>query len=203
MQCKALPSLPLCPLRTRLTLPLSHSCFQSWAFFSLHTALSVWMRLSVRYSWCLLFSPRQASQMASLKVLIDAQCLLIKKLLSLTTTAVHRDRHAHAAAWRQPRGRGLKGKKNDNINRGRCSISTEDKIKRQAAFARSLLLHAKWETKPRAWRSPPERTLPFLRLAWNKKNCKGVWSSYDFFPPVLPSRQLLWYWSRCRALQCF
>lgn len=98
MQWRALLLLPL-------TLPLSHS-----AFF-LRRALSVWICLSVRYSWCLLFSSRQASQMASLKVLIDARCLLIKKLLSLTTAAVHRDRHTHSTAWTQPQGRGLKKQK--------------------------------------------------------------------------------------------
>lgn len=33
MQCRALPFLPLCPLCTSLTLPLSHSCFQFFFFF--------------------------------------------------------------------------------------------------------------------------------------------------------------------------
>lgn len=51
--------------------------------------------------------------MASLKALIDAQCLLIKKLLQSTMTAVtaHTDTHAHVrsnskgAIERKPRGR--------------------------------------------------------------------------------------------------
>lgn len=99
-----------CSLCTWQTLPLSQPCFQwracalrrffacfvCFVSFRLHATLSEWS-VSVRYSWCLLFASQQASQMASLKVLIDAQCLLIKKLLSLTMTVVHRDRHKHAA----------------------------------------------------------------------------------------------------------
>lgn len=51
MQGRALPFIPLCPLCTWLTLPLSHSCFQCWVF-SLHTALSVWMCLCVIHDVC-------------------------------------------------------------------------------------------------------------------------------------------------------
>lgn len=132
MQCRALqffwPFLPC----TWLTLPLSHSCFQCCSFFSypLRAALSVWMCLSAPYSWCLLFSSQQASQMASLKVLIDAQCLLIKKLLSLRTTAVHRHQHKYTAVWRQPQGRRLKSKKWQQHQQGRNSISTEGRQKK-------------------------------------------------------------------------
>lgn len=100
--------------------------------------------------------------MASLKVLIDAQCLLIKKLLSLTTLAVCRDRHT-LQLEDDHRGGGKK-KHHDNNNNNddddsddddgeRGSILTENKIKRQVVFAHSLALHAKWQTKPRVWRS--------------------------------------------------
>lgn len=43
-------------------------------------------------------SPRQAPQMASVKVLIDAQFLLIKKVAFVNVGSAHRDRRAHAAA---------------------------------------------------------------------------------------------------------
>lgn len=176
MQCR--PSLSSDPVLFALDRLIVTVLFLELRFF-LPACSPVWVNVSVRYSWCL-FSSQQASQMASLKVLIDAQCLLIKKLLSLKMMAVHGDRHKHTAAWRQPQRRWLKSKKWQHHQQGRSSISMEDRIKRHVVFVRSLL-HAKWKTKPRAWSNPPERTLLFLRLAWNKKFVKGFWSSYDFF----------------------
>lgn len=46
---------------------------------------------------------------------------------------------------------------------------------------RSLLLHAKWKTKPRALSTPPGRTRLFLRLAWNKKLWRGFEVVMIFF----------------------
>lgn len=61
--------------------------------------------------------------MTSPKVLIDAQCLLIKKLLLLTTTVVHAKTRCSLKTALEL-GKGIK--KNNNIKQGRCSISMED-----------------------------------------------------------------------------
>lgn len=140
MKCRAVLFLKLCPFCTWLTLFLSP--FSSAAFFFPRCSPVCVIR-PVRYSWCLLCTSRQASQMASLKVLTDAQCLLIKKLLRLTMTTMTANTYmctlkptpTHCSKKKTTGGhwkaeKKIKGKENDRNISGKIRFPTEDKIKK-------------------------------------------------------------------------
>lgn len=137
-----------------------------------HATLCDW-KMSVCYSRCLLFAAQRASQMASLKVLIDAQCLLIKKLLLLMT---RQQRQQQQQRTHTPKDNNCGGGfKKKIINRKTSSISVEDKVTRHVVLKRSLLLHGRWKTAAGMKEgSGLEASRPLFSM-------QVVWCSHDFF----------------------
>lgn len=154
---------------------LSLACRRGWLLF--HIALSVWICQCLIHDVCCSVLSRHP-QMTSPKVLIDAQCLLIKKLVLLTATVVHANTRCSLKTALELE----RGIKKQQHQAGEMQHLNGGWKKKQVLFVHSPLLHVKWQTKPVVWRSLADWALPFVCLTWNnyKEIAKGFWSSYDF-----------------------